>query len=73
MSTTALLYINIMCNKDSGREQVYAGTMGRSRHINTVSTITIDSNMTSENNIARFVKEAQVSYFIVKLLLIFDL
>lgn len=55
MSTTALLYINIMCNKDSGREQVYTGTMGKSRHINKLWAITTDSYMTSENDIARFV------------------
>lgn len=35
MSTTALLYINIMCNKASGREQVCTGTMGRGRRVNT--------------------------------------
>lgn len=35
MSTTALLYINIMCNKASGREQVCTGTMGRGRCVNT--------------------------------------
>ena len=56
MSTTALLYINIMCNKDSGKEQLYAGTMGRSRRINTHSAITADSDLTTEDNIARFVQ-----------------
>ena len=72
MSTTALLYINIMCNKDSGREQVRAGTMGRSRHINTLHPPS-RSVTSSKNNKHRFVDLAQPSYFTVKLQVIFDL
>lgn len=34
MSTIALLYINITCNKDSGKEQVYSAMMGTSKQMN---------------------------------------
>lgn len=55
MSTTALLYIIIMCNKASRREQVCSGTMGRGRHINTqplqhTNTISADLKIKPEHH-----------------------